>query len=144
MLTEFGKVERDLHLLAGEFGTWAKDKRNSQNLRLQEVESQIVTLNAELASLNIALKAAGAAAALAIPLTGVIAWFAGPFAPFVVVSSLYILLLRFLPHGKLRIKLTGDKLAGLVAAGASTAAVIGIQISIDGKRLLHLFLKHSS
>lgn len=48
-------------------------------------------------------------------------------------------MLRFLPHGKLRIKLTGDKLAGMVAAAASTAAVIGIQVKIDRKRLLHVF-----
>lgn len=103
MQTEFDKVESDFNSLAGEFGTWAKDKRDAQNQRLREVESQIATLNAELASLRVALAAAGAAASLAVPITGVIAWFAGPFAPFVIVSSFFILWLWFLPDGKIRI-----------------------------------------
>lgn len=144
MQTDFDRVESKLNSLAGEFGTWAKEKRDTQNQRLQEVENQIVILNSELASLRLALVATGAAASLAVPITGVIAWFAGPFAPFVIVSSLCILLPRFLPHGKFRIKLTGDKLAGLVAAAASTAAVIALQVSIDRKCLLHVFVKHSS
>ena len=88
MQLDFERVETNLNLLAGEFGTWAKEKRDAENQRLQEVEKQIVSLNSELASLRLALVATGAAASLAVPITGVIAWFAGPFAPFVIVSSL--------------------------------------------------------
>lgn len=84
---DFEKVLGDFALLTGEFGLWAQDKKDDQKLKLEAVEKQIETLNAELKSLKDSLLGVGAAAALTLTLTGVIGLFAGPFAPFVIVSG---------------------------------------------------------
>lgn len=69
----------------------AKEGQLSQ--QLIDAQKALGDLQNKLARLNTAMIAMGITAAASLPATGIIAWFTGPAAPFIIVSRrlLYIL-----------------------------------------------------
>ena len=85
MHDRFISLKDDFSVFVGSFGTWAKEREDEDNERIEQLRKDIIELQAELERLDTALKALLVSLAATLPLTGIIAVFSGPFAPLVMV-----------------------------------------------------------
>lgn len=90
MQTNFDRLLTDFQTLTTQFGFWAESKRNKLDQRLVQIQDDLNRAYAELASLRIAFTATASVATAAMPIAGIIAKLAGPFAPLVIVNSIQV------------------------------------------------------
>lgn len=86
-IKDFAQLKLDFGSFTGQFSSWAKEKKESQNAQLEAIKKELVQMVETLAKRRTELLAIGLATAAVLPVTGIIASFAGPFAPFVIVSQ---------------------------------------------------------
>lgn len=86
-IKDFEQLKLDFSSFTGQFSSWAKKKKESQNAELEAINKEIDELEKTIANRRRDLIATVSVPAAALPVTGIIGWFAGPFAPFVIVSQ---------------------------------------------------------
>ncbi|KAH8112497.1 hypothetical protein DFH11DRAFT_1785988 [Phellopilus nigrolimitatus] len=109
MHEHFSKLKDDFAVFVGSFSGWAVDKEGADNDALKQARAELTVLLNELSNLKIALHAASAGAAAALPVTGVLGLMLTPFVAPIIIG-------------------------GLVFAGLSTATVVGLAIAITSKK----------
>lgn len=83
---KFEALVSEFSIFTGKFKGWAEDKKKLQNTELTNLVKEIEGMQSKLSDLKTALIAVGITAAATLPVTGILACLAGPFAPLVIVS----------------------------------------------------------
>ena len=88
MRSRFTELKDEFAKFVGTFGSWARGKEVQNDERVSELQTDIGKLQSKLEELDTVLKDVLQLLAATIPAAGIIAMYAGPFAPLVMVRPL--------------------------------------------------------
>ncbi|KAH8112484.1 hypothetical protein DFH11DRAFT_1728656 [Phellopilus nigrolimitatus] len=108
MHNRLSKLKDDFAVFVGSFSGWAVDKEGADTDALKQARAELTVLKNELSNLKTALHVFGAAAAVSLPVAGLLALMPTAYVTLIIIG-------------------------GLVIAGLSTATVVGLAIAITAK-----------